>query len=339
MRLARLIFETLLYGTAYGSLNYLITSPVPLPEERTWHRITAREPPLRRWLRKNWPPAFLRPLILRRFARMAMEEAIPKIYDVSNDFYALFLDKRYMFYSCADHERGDETLEEAQANKARFLLDLMKPKAGQKILELGCGWGSMMRAVVERTGDKDNLVGYTLSSAQRDYIARNLGFNVRLANFVTSEFPAEEYDTLYSIGAWEAIRGHEAPALLRRLYATLKPGGRFVLHFFCRLAEPLPPTVAAAQLFWPGHVPLSYGQTAQEFERAGFRIEHTSVHDYRPTLRQWFDRLVANKDAAIRAAGVEAYNRHVVLFAVSHRYFDERTGALFRFALRKPAAA
>jgi cyclopropane-fatty-acyl-phospholipid synthase len=336
-RIARLLYETAVYGTAYGSLNYLIHSPTPLDEERTWNLITARERPLRRFLRKNYPPAFLRPLILRRFARMAMEKAIPSIYDISNDFYALFLDKRYMFYSCADHDAGTETLEEAQANKVRFLLNLIQPKPGQKILELGCGWGSMMRAVVEQTGDRDNLTGYTLSTAQRDHIQKNLGFNVEIKNFATSEYPTEAYDTLYSIGAWEAIRGHEAPALLRRLYGTLKPGGRFVLHFFCRLAEPLPPTVAAAQLFWPGHVPLSYGQTAQEFERAGFRIEHTSVHDYRPTLRQWFDRLVANKEAAIAAAGVQAYNRHVVLFAVSHRYFDERTGALFRFALRKPA--
>ena len=75
---------------------------------------------------------------------------ISEHYDVSNDFYELFLDKKYMFYSCADFDRGDETLEEAQASKANFILNLIEPKPGEKILDLGCGWLSHRRSINPR---------------------------------------------------------------------------------------------------------------------------------------------------------------------------------------------
>jgi cyclopropane-fatty-acyl-phospholipid synthase len=82
---------------------------------------------------------------------------------------------------------------------------------------------------------------------------------------------------------------------------------------------------------------MSYGEHTRAFERAGFRTTHTSIHDYRCTLRQWFENLVANREAALREVGVETYNRYVVFFAAAWRYFDERTGVLFRFVLRKPS--
>src|SRR5207244_13128200 len=133
--------------------------------------ITGPERPLRRALRKNYPPAFVRELTLRRASRMAMEQAIPRHYDVSNAFYRLFLDRKYMFYSCADHLSGRETLEEAQDNKTRHLLGLLAPRAGERIVELGCGWGSMMQVIAAHTGDREHLTGYTLSPAQRDHVA------------------------------------------------------------------------------------------------------------------------------------------------------------------------
>lgn len=336
-RLARLPFDVLLHGTAYGSLNYLIHNPEPLEEERIWQLITGPEGALRRALRKNYPPSFVRTLTLRRAARMAMEKAIPEHYDVSNNFYRLFLDQKYMFYSCADHITGKETLEEAQTNKVQHLLGLIEPQRGQRILELGCGWASMMRAIAEKTGAPEDLVGFTLSQAQEAYIKQRFPFEVRLQNFVTAEHPREHYDTIYSIAAWEAIRPYEADGLLRRLYEALKPGGRFVLHFFCRTQEALPPAAATAQLFFPGHVPMSYPEHTRAFERAGFRIRHTSLHDYRMTLRQWFENLVAHREEALREVGVRTYNRYVVFFAASWRYFDERTGSVFRFVLHKPA--
>ncbi|MBW2647564.1 MAG: class I SAM-dependent methyltransferase, partial [Deltaproteobacteria bacterium] len=68
-------------------------------------------------------------------------------YDISNAFYKLFLDKEFMSYSCAYFLSERETLEDAQKNKAQLILALLNPKAGEKILDLGCGWGGMLKCI------------------------------------------------------------------------------------------------------------------------------------------------------------------------------------------------
>ena len=84
-------------------------------------------------------------------------------YDVSNDFYRLFLDHEYIFYTCGDFLSNQDSIEVAQHHKANFILNLINPKPGERILDLGCGWGSMMKRVYEKTRDRENLYGYTLS--------------------------------------------------------------------------------------------------------------------------------------------------------------------------------
>lgn len=337
IRYLRLVKDSLVHGVSYGYLNFLIHSPRPLNEEKTWHFIT-KQPELgfRRWIREAYPPSFVRKLILRRMQYQDARLGIEEHYDVSNEFYKLFLDPKFMFYSCADHITGRETLEEAQTNKANHLLGLIDPKPGQRILELGCGWCSMLRHIEKHTGDRDNLWGYTLSKEQFAYNEQNFGYHVTLGNFVTAEYPKEFYDTIYSIAAFEAIRPQEIDVIVKKVYDALKPGGRFVLHFFCRLQDDLPAAAAISQLFFPGHIPAPYRSQVRAYERAGFRIVHTSVHDYRDTLRNWFDNMVAQREKALEIVGTHVYNRYVVFFPASWKYFNQRTGLLFRFALRKP---
>ncbi len=336
MRYLRFGYELAVYGVSYAVLNYLIHSPQPLNEPRVWKFITRRDSDAARWIRDAWPPSFLRRLILRGKQFQDAALGIQRHYDVSNDFYRLFLDPKFMFYSCADHLRGDETLIEAQTNKANHLLGLIDPRPGERIAELGCGWASMLRHIEQHTGDRQNLVGFTLSKQQAAHIKEHFGYEVRLENFIDAEYGSETYDKMYSIAAWEAVRPQENPVILKKVYDALKPGGRFVMHFFCRLQRRLPAAAAVAQLFFPGHVPASYPELTSEFERAGFRITHTSCHDYRQTLRQWFEALVAKRDQALRLVDVQTYNRYVVFFPASYKYFDERTGVLFRFVLTKP---
>lgn len=336
LRHLRLLGDTLIHGSAYGILKFLIHSPQPLDEQKTWDFIAeGPEEGLLHWLREVYPPPLMRKLLLhgRQYqeARLGIEEH----YDVSNEFYKLFLDSEFMFYSCADHVTGHETLEEAQTNKANHLLALIDPKPGQRILELGCGWCSMLRHIERHTGDRGNLSGFTLSKEQAAYNDQHFGYHVKLQDFVQADFEPEFYDTIYSIAAWEAIRPQEIEILLGKVYRALKPGGRFVLHFFCRLQNTLPAAISVAQLFFPGHVPTSYRAHVKAFERAGFRIAHTSAHDYRPTLRAWFDRLVAHRQQALDLVGTRVYNRYVVFFPASWKYFNERTGVLFRFGLNK----
>jgi cyclopropane-fatty-acyl-phospholipid synthase len=337
MRALRFLPDLLLYGSAYALLNFFIHKPTPLDEEWVWRHITQDpEPRWRRFVREAWPPAFLRKWLLRAKQFQDAALGIEEHYDVSNDFYKLFLDPKFMFYTCADHIRGDETLIEAQTNKANHILRLLDPRPGEKIAELGCGWASMLRHIEQHTGVRDGLVGYTLSKEQAAYIREHYGYDVRLENFVDAEYPKESFDKFYSIGAWEAVRPQENPIILKKIYDALKPGGRFVLHFFSRLHPRLPPAAAVAQLFFPGHVQQSHPEHFHEFEKAGFRVTHISCHDYRKTLRQWFEALVANREQALKLVDVRTYNRYVVFFPASYKYFNDRTGVLFRYVLSKP---
>lgn len=146
--------ETLIYGISYGYLQFHIRAPKPLPAEPTWRALTTELPRGLRWIRNEWPLRPLRRLTVA--AKMKQDHAlgIAAHYDVSNDFYELFLDKRFMFYSCADFHSPEETLEEAQQHKADFTLNLIDPQPGEKILELGCGWGPMLQRIHQHTDDR-----------------------------------------------------------------------------------------------------------------------------------------------------------------------------------------
>lgn len=329
--------EMPVYGPVYGMVNALIRNPLPHDPEMLWDGINQQLPAVVEWFNAHYPPPFMRRILLNRKLRQAHHVGIEDHYDVSNEFYSLFLDQQYMFYSCADFHSPQDTLEEAQVNKANHLLSLIDPKPDEKILDLGCGWGGMLRRIEESTGCRKNLKGYTLSRRQHEYVRDQFGIDVELRNFITTDYPTAEYDKIYSIGAWEHVRHADVPGLLKKLYQALKPGGRLVHHFFCPMIETTPPWILTAQLFFPGSCPPAYPTQLCHFENAGFRITHRSIHDYRPTLRAWFDRLVANGERAIDLVGLETYNKYLVFFPMSWRSFNESYAILVRYVLEKPA--
>lgn len=336
LRHALFPLESLVYGVSYAFLQHLIRSPKPLDPEWAWRAVTRDMPRGTDWIRMSWPLKPLRPLVIRAKMKQDHVLGISAHYDVSNEFYELFLDKRYMFYSCADFHSPDDTLEEAQQHKADYILRLIDPKPGQKILELGCGWGPMLKRIYEETGDKENLSGLTLSKEQAAYNEQKNGFKVEFGNFITRQYPAEEYDTIYSIGAWEHVRENETLQLLKKLYSALKPGGRLVKHFFCRANDGVIAPATCSQIYFPGSMGASYRFHARAWEDAGFRITHRSIHDYRPTLRAWFDNLVAKKDEALKLVDVQTFNRYLTFFPTSWRYFNDNYGMVTRWVLEKP---
>lgn len=328
--------ESFLYGLSYGWLQYLIRSPEPLEAEPTWRAVTRDLPPAVDWVRNAWPLRPIRPLLLRAKMKQDHVLGIAAHYDVSNEFYELFLDRKFMFYSCADFHSDDETLEQAQQNKADFILQLIDPRPGEKILELGCGWGSMLRRIYEHTGDKQNLYGLTLSREQVAYNDQHHGFQVEFDDFITRNYPEQQLDVIYSIGAWEHVRPREIAPLLQKLFRALKPGGRLVKHFFCSVSNELFATSVCSQIYFPGSIGSSYRFCTRAFEEAGFRIAHRSIHDYRPTLRAWFDNLTSQRDRALQCVDVPTYNRYVTFFPASWRYFHDGLGMVTRWVLIKP---
>ncbi|TWU23715.1 SAM-dependent methyltransferase [Bythopirellula polymerisocia] len=330
------VFEAIPYGVSYAWLNDKIRSPEPLNEEAIWQEITGPLPPAVQFVRDHWP---LRPLRWALLATKMKQDhllGISEHYDVSNEFYELFLDKKYMFYTCADFNREGETIEDAQQNKADYILRLIDPQPGEKILELGCGWGAMLKRLYEHTGEKENLYGLTLSQEQVVYNQQHNGFNVSFDNFITRDYQPNEFDVIYSIGSFEHVRPKEIAPLSKKIYDALKPGGRAVHHFFCRVPPNLFATAICSQIYFPGSIGSTYNEWLHAFEGAGFRISHRSIHDYRPTLRAWFDNLVANRERALQLVDVQTYNRYVTFFPSSYRYFNDGNGMLIRWVMHKP---
>src|SRR5690606_31351488 len=119
-----------------------------------------------------------------------------------------------------------------------------------------------------------NLYGYTLSQEQVAYNEQHNHYNVEFRNFVTTDYPENTFDAIYSIGAWEHVRAREIPQLLTKLHRALKPGGKLVKHFFCRFEKALAAAGVAAQIFFPGSTNASLKYHLQAFQAAGFRIQH-----------------------------------------------------------------
>lgn len=197
----------------------------------------------------------------------------------------------------------------------------------------------MLRRIHEATGDKENLHGFTLSADQVAYNDAKNGFQVEFRDFIKTDYESEYYDKIYSIGAWEHVRPQEIFPLMQKLYAALKPGGRLVQHFFCRNEKRLPATAIVGQIFFPGSLNAADADHVRWNEAAGFKITQRTTHDYRPTLRAWFDNLVANRERAIELVGVETYNRYLLFFPSAYRYFDDGVGMLVRWVMEKPPNA
>lgn len=342
-RLILRVLETGIVGPGYARLMFGVRNPKPLDSQKTWNLFTQRQGRLNEWFLDHYPPAFLIRLMRDLYYRRSFKfkdhaSGISDHYDVSNQFYELFLDKKYMFYSCADFRKSTDTLEEAQENKANYLLNLLDPKPGEKILDLGCGWGAMLQKIYEKTGDKDNLYGYTLSKEQKKFIDAKYGFHVEYQDFISSDFEAASFDKIVSIGSVEHVREKELLPLAENLAKALRPGGKIVHHFFCQMREiPSPRLIGAFQVF-PGSELSTLKQHLDAFEQAQLRIIHHSIHDYRSTLKGWFDRLAASEEAAIRFVGVHVYNKYLCYLAAAWRMFQDRELLVMRFVLERQDA-
>ncbi len=334
-RWARALSDVVCFGLAYATARFFMSTPEPLDPERTWGYLTRKLQPWQLALINGYPFRFQRRWLLARAFARSHAAGIENHYDVSNDFYRLFLDHEFMFYSCADFESPDDTIETAQRRKALHLLNLIQPAEGERILDLGCGWGGMIRQIHSHTGGKAEIRGMTLSKEQARHVRENYGYDVLLEDFITTKFEPASYDKIYGIGSMEHVRTHEVPPLLRRLHEALAPGGRLVLHFFSLDDDPLPTSMITSQIFFPGSALSLNDDFLKAARDADFNIVHDSSHDYRPTLRAWFDRLVENREEAVALAGLETYNRYLVFFAVSWVFFEQKQATVHRFVLEK----
>jgi cyclopropane-fatty-acyl-phospholipid synthase len=236
--------------------------------------------------------------------------AVRHHYDVSNEFFRLFLGDD-MTYSCAIFSRGAKTLEEAQETKLELVCTKLDLKEGQRVLDVGCGWGSFAIHAAERHGVR--VVGITLSEPQAELARQRVAerglsdrVEIRVQDYrATDDGP---YDAVSSIGMVEHVGSNQIDVYARRLARLVKPGGRVLNHGIARLRVGEPEAGAFTQRYvFPDGAPLHLSRIQLAIERAGLETHHVEDfrHDYAETLRHWARRFDDNLDEAIRLGGAE----------------------------------
>jgi cyclopropane-fatty-acyl-phospholipid synthase len=249
----------------------------------------------------------------RRHSRERDERAVRHHYDVSNEFFALFLDDS-MTYSCALFSRGASTLEEAQVAKRELVCTKLRLREGELVLDVGCGWGSFVIHAAREHGVK--ALGVTLSPAQAELARRRVAeaglegqVEIRVCDYRDlGHVSGERFDAIASIGMVEHVGSSRIDEYAGVLARLLEPGGRLLNHGIARLrhgdAEAGP---FSERYVFPDAAPLHLSRIQLALERAGFETDHVEGlrQDYVDTLSAWIDRLDANREAAERLAGGE----------------------------------
>jgi cyclopropane-fatty-acyl-phospholipid synthase len=270
-------------------------------------------------------------------------EAIASHYDVSNDFYALWLDKR-MIYSCAYFATGDETIEQAQEQKLDHICRKLRLKPGDRLLDIGCGWGGLIRHAAERYGVE--AVGVTISAAQaegaRERI-RQAGLSprckVELCDYRQLQGEAR-FDKVVSVGMFEHVPEGMLATYFDRAWKLLKPGGVFLNHAISlHLGPVLPVGTQFVYLYiFPDSQLQAVSSTLSVAEKAGFEVRDVEClrEHYERTTRLWLRRLEEREAEAKAVTSELTYRVYRLYLAMSAYSFRIGQPTIHQSLLSKP---
>jgi len=256
------------------------------------------------------PPLMELPPCGRRHGRERDARAVRHHYDLPAEFFALFLD-RSMTYSCAIFSRGAQTLEEAQETKLELVCTKLGLEPGQRVLDVGCGWGSF--AVHAASRHRVRVTGITLSGPQAAVARRRvqeagLAQHIDIGVLDYRQLAGERFDAIASIGMVEHVGAANIDPYARRLAGLLRPGGRLLNHGIARLRHGDPEAGPFSQRYvFPDAAPLHLSRVIAALEGAGLETTHVEGfrHDYAETLRHWARRLDDSLEQSIKLAGPE----------------------------------
>jgi cyclopropane-fatty-acyl-phospholipid synthase len=241
-------------------------------------------------------------------------QAVTYHYNVSNDFYVLWLDER-MVYSCAYFEIADEDLDTAQERKLDYLCRKLRLRPGERLLDIGCGWGGLVIHAAQRYGVE--ALGITLSHNQatlaNERIAR-AGLQNRCRVEVRDYRDLNDtsgFDKLVSVGMVEHVGERRLPLYFQHAWQLLRPGGVFLNHGIARRAtdpQPMGPTFISRYVFPDGEL-VSVNAALRYAEEAAFEVRDVeSLRDhYILTLRHWARRLELHRDQALQVVDEPTY--------------------------------
>ncbi|MDR3656007.1 MAG: cyclopropane mycolic acid synthase family methyltransferase [Mycobacterium sp.] len=278
-------------------------------------------------------------------------EESQSIYDVSDEFFALFLDPT-MGYTCAYFERDDMTLEEAQNAKFDLALSRLNLEPGMTLLDIGCGWGGALQRAIEKFDV--NVIGITLSRNQFDYSKAKLAaiptqrnVEVRLQGW--EEF-GDKVDRIVTIGAFEAFKNERYAAFFERAHDILPDDGRMLLHTILAYSQKqmrdrgIPVTMddirfikfIYTEIFPGGQLP-AIENILECAGKARFKVENIQLlqKHYERTLNIWAANLEANREKAIAIQSRDVYDRYMKYLIGCEDFFRKGISNVGQFTLYK----
>lgn len=283
-----------------------------------------------------------------RHTRNRDKQNIRYHYDVSNEFYHLWLDQAKV-YSCAYYEDGTEDIELAQTKKLEHICRKLMLKPGERFLDIGCGWGALILKAAEEYGVE--AWGITLSQNQYEYVVeqiakRGLNGQVHVQLMDYRDLPAEmPFDKIASVGMIEHVGNRNLREYFDKIYTLLKPDGIVMSHgiTFVQLnSGGLGSGISdfIEDYVFPGGELTHVSTVTKELAASGLEpldMENLRAH-YGRTLWEWVQRLEVNKAEAVRLIGERNYRIWRIYMAGSAFSFDHNWLALFQIVAGKPKA-
>lgn len=250
-----------------------------------------------------------------RHSKAANRRAIAFHYDVSNTFYRLWLDEQ-MIYSCAYFETPDDSLDQAQRNKLEHICRKLRLKPGERLLDIGCGWGALIRWAARYYGVQAH--GITLSRDQYDHCRTEIEA-AGLQDQVAVEFRDYRdlqgdacYDKIVSVGMFEHVGLKNLPIYFNIAWRLLKPGGLFLNHGITHDREGWRKSVGTRfinRYVFPDGELDTVGNVQRAMERSDFEILDVEAlrRHYALTLRHWVRRLESREAEAVQQVSEPVY--------------------------------
>lgn len=226
------------------------------------------------------------------------EEFVQDHYDIGNDFYKLWLDDT-MTYSCAYFEKPDDTLKQAQLNKVHHILKKLNPQPGKTLVDIGCGWGTLMLTAAQEYHLK--VTGITLSEEQYEYVVQKIKYlkltdcaEVKLVDY--REIKDQKWDYVVSVGMFEHVGHEDLPEYFRDVAQMLVDGGTALIHGITRQGSGALNAWIDKWIFPGGYIP-GLTENIDNILNAGLQLSDMEMlrRHYQRTLEIWEQNFQAHR--------------------------------------------
>jgi cyclopropane-fatty-acyl-phospholipid synthase len=279
-----------------------------------------------------------------RHSKSRDRQAIAYHYDRSNEFYALWLDKR-MVYSCAYFHTPEDSLDAAQEQKLDYICRKLRLKPGERLLDIGCGWGGLAIYAAQHYGV--SVDGITLSTQQAELANERIRVagledrcRVSVRDYREVNTP-DSYDKLVSVGMFEHVGEALLPTYFRQAWKILKPGGAFLNHGIASTSANANQRRDQSFIFryvFPDGELVRINTTLHAAEDSGFEVRDVESlrEHYALTLRHWVRNLESQAGEARRLTDDVTYRIWRLYMSGSVYSFEQQVNNIYQTLLVKP---